>query len=144
VTPRKYLVLACVTLLGACGDVSLSRGMKSVGGITWQHWTHIFAALANPWVAGGIVLLLGFMATYLTALSWADLTYVLPATAFGYIVIAGLSKVFLHEDVTLKRWLGIMLITVGVGFVATGPALTEKHHRLAEPEEKSLAAGGRP
>jgi drug/metabolite transporter (DMT)-like permease len=141
-TPRKYLVLAAVMVLGACGDVSLSRGMKNVGSISWHHWTHIFAALANPWVIGGIVLLLGFMTTYLTALSWADLTYVLPATSFGYILIAGLSKVFLHEVVTPRRWLGIVLITAGVGFVATGPALTAKRSATAETTSKTLAAGG--
>ena len=41
----------------------------------------------NPWVALGIVFLLGFLASYLTALSWADLTYVLPATSFGYVLM---------------------------------------------------------
>jgi drug/metabolite transporter (DMT)-like permease len=124
VNPRKYLVLASVMVLGACGDVSLSRGMKSVGSISLHDWTRIFAALMNPWVLAGITLLLGFMATYLTALSWADLTFVLPATALSYILLAGLSRLFLHENVTSKRWLGIALITVGVGFVASGPSLT--------------------
>jgi len=140
VTPRKYLVLASIMVLGACGDVSLSRGMKSVGSVSLHQWTHLFAAIANPWVLCGIVLLVGFMATYLTALSWADLTFVLPATSFGYILLAGLSKVFLHENVTPKRWLGIMLITVGVGFVATGPSLTPDH--VPESKSKTTVAGG--
>ena len=64
---------------------------------------------------------IGFFCTYLTALSWADLTYVLPATALSYVLMALLAKIFLHEDVTLAHWLGIALITAGVGFVATGP-----------------------
>jgi len=124
VTPRKYLVLCSVMVLAALGDTSLSHGMKQVGSISAEHWTRIFAALLSPWVVGGIVLLIGFMASYLTALSWADLTYVLPATALGNIITAGLARALLHEDVTPKRWLGILLITVGVGFVAGGPELT--------------------
>ncbi len=122
---RKHLVLAAIVLFAACGDVSLSRGMKSVGNLTLTHWTQIFSALLSPWVLAGIVLLIGFMSCYLTALSWADLTFVLPATAVGYILMALLARFFLHEQVSLKRWIGIVLITVGVGFVTGGPSLTE-------------------
>ncbi len=128
VTPRKYLVLVMVAVCGALGDVCLSRGMKDFvkkfGDITVSNWTDLFSALASPWVIGGIILLIGFMSAYLTALSWADLTYVLPATALGYIVMALLARFFLLENVTTKRWLGISLIVAGVGFVAGGPAMT--------------------
>ena len=126
-------------LLGATGDVSLARGMKDVGSISLSQWTHIFSALLNPWVLAGITLLIGFLAAYLTALSWADLTYVLPATAMGYIITAAMASALLHENVTPRRWIGILLITVGVGFVAGGPALT--------PQESDscnrIAAGGK-
>jgi drug/metabolite transporter (DMT)-like permease len=81
-------------------------------------------ALLNPWVLVGIGLLLLFFCSYLSALSWADLTYVLPATAFGYVLTALLASRLLHENVTVAHWLGIALITAGVGFVATGPSLT--------------------
>jgi drug/metabolite transporter (DMT)-like permease len=72
------------------------------------------------------VLLIGFFASYLTALSWADLTYVLPATAFGNVIVALLAHFWLHEPISLERWAGIVLITLGVGFVAQGPSLTER------------------
>ena len=84
---------------------------------------HLGAFLNLPVIAG-IALLIGFLSAYLTALSWADLTYVLPATAMGYIITAGMAKVLLHENVTPRRWIGILLITVGVGFITGGPALT--------------------
>jgi drug/metabolite transporter (DMT)-like permease len=69
--------------------------------------------------------LLGFMASYMTALSWADITFVLPATAFGNVVVTLLSKFCLHEHISASRWLGIAFIVVGVGFVANGPSRTE-------------------
>lgn len=132
---RKYMVLAGVVLFSSFGDVSLSRGMKAVGQVSFSNFHQLFAALFNPWVIAGICMLILFFVSYLTALSWADLTYVLPASAIGYVVMALLAKFFLHETVPLTRWLGISLITAGVGFVAGGPALT-----LHEPEPSECIA----
>jgi drug/metabolite transporter (DMT)-like permease len=83
-----------------------------------------------------------FFYSYLTALSWADLTFVLPATAFGYVVTAFLSRVFLHEAVSSWRWAGVLLITCGVGLVARGPSLTvhEPPHNRSLPAESQLTA----
>lgn len=136
-TPRKYLTLGAITILGAVGDVFLSRGMKDLGNITLANWAHSISALLNPWVAAGTLLLIGFLAGYTSALSWADLTYVLPATSLGYVLVALLSIFFLGEHVTLTRWLGILLVTGGVGFVAGGPSHTSKRERqqIAEGKE---------
>jgi drug/metabolite transporter (DMT)-like permease len=124
VTLRKYLVLAGVTVFAAAGDSMLSHGMKQAGNISLHHLSSLFAALLNPWVAAGVLLLLAFFASYMNALSWADLTYVLPATSLGYVLLALVAKFALHEQVSPLRWLGIALISGGVGFVAGGEALT--------------------
>jgi drug/metabolite transporter (DMT)-like permease len=133
-TPRKYFVLLGIAVFGAIGDTLLSRGMKDFGAVSPSEITHLFAAVLNPWVFVGIFFLLAFMAAYLTALSWADLTYVLPATAFGYVFIALIAKFFLHEHISPLRWLGILLISAGVGFVAGGPE--SSHKQALEPELK--------
>lgn len=122
---RKYLVLLSVVLFSSAGDVLLSRGMKQFGEIRLSHVGDIVFALGNPWILAGIFFLLIFFASYLTALSWADLTFVLPATAFSYVMMALLARVFLHEEISLTRWAGILLIVAGVGFVAGGPSHTE-------------------
>ncbi len=127
-TFRKYLVLAGVTLFAAIGDTFLARGMKQVGNISLHSLPDIIFTLLNPWVALGIFFLLGFFAAYMTALSWADLTYVLPATSLGYVLLAVIAKFCLHEQVSATRWLGIVLISAGVGFVTQGPALTHHPH----------------
>jgi len=124
--PRQYLILGLVSICAPLGDTCLSRGMTHMPAITLAHPLSLIAAVFTPWVATGIALLIGFFASYLTALSWADLTYVLPATAFGNVIVALLSKFWLHEPISLARWAGIVLITVGVGFVAQGPSLTER------------------
>jgi drug/metabolite transporter (DMT)-like permease len=124
--PRQYLILGLVSICAPLGDTCLSRGMTHLPLVTLSHPASLIAAVFTPWVAAGIALLIGFFASYLTALSWADLTYVLPATAFGNVIVALLSKFWLHEPISLERWAGIVLITVGVGFVAQGPSLTER------------------
>ena len=124
--PRQYLILGRVAVSAPLGDTCLSRGMSSLPAITLAHPASLIAAVFTPWIAAGIVLLIGFFASYLTALSWADLTFVLPATAFGNVIVALLSRFWLHEAISPERWAGILLITVGVGFVAQGPSLTER------------------
>jgi drug/metabolite transporter (DMT)-like permease len=124
VTVRKYMILLAVTVFGSAGNVCLARGMRDFGAVTKSNWPLLLSAMGTPWIVVGIALLIIFFCSYLTALSWADLTYVLPATAFGYVLTALLARVLLHESVTPAHWLGIILITLGVGFVATGPSKT--------------------
>lgn len=153
-TFRKYLVLAGVTVFAAAGDSVLSHGMKQSGNISIHHLQSLLFAVRNPWVAIGILLLLAFFAAYMNALSWADLTYVLPATSLGYVLLALVAKFALHEQVSPLRWLGIAMISGGVGFVAGGPALTHHPHDQGalstkldaedqRPHEPSQASGGR-
>ena len=139
---RKHLVLVLVVVFGSFGNVFMSRGMKDIGQISLSNWTHVISALFNPWVASGTVLLIGFMAAYMTALSWADLTYVLPATALGYVVVALMGKFLMPvlgapgEKISITRWAGILLITAGVGFVAGGRPHTPKRERQEIAEER--------
>jgi drug/metabolite transporter (DMT)-like permease len=130
-TLRRYIILAIVTLTSALGDTFLAVGMKQLGPVSLHHLSPLIAALKLPWVLAGVILLIGFFASYLTALSWADVTFVLPATSFAYVVVALLSRFWLHEQITPARWLGIFCIVAGVGFVTRGPAYTE--HAAPEP-----------
>ena len=121
-------------LCASLGDTFLSAGMKQVGPVSLHHLLSLLFALKNPWVLGGVAFLMTFFAAYLTALSWADLTFVLPATGFGYVIIALLSKFWLQESISAGRWFGIVLITLGVGFVTQGPSYTNHAHRHSHEE----------
>ena len=123
---RKYLVLAGVSVFAPVGDSLLSYGMKQVGNISVRDIPDLLLAITNPWVGIGIVMLLGFFASYMTALSWADLTYVLPASSLGYVLLALIARFALHERISLTRWLGIALVSSGVGFVTSGPEVTKR------------------
>ena len=60
-TFRKYLVLAGVTLFAAIGDSFLARGMQQVGNISLRRLPDIILTILNPWVAAGILFLLGIL-----------------------------------------------------------------------------------
>jgi len=139
-TLGQYSILGLVAICAPLGDTVLDRGMSKMPPISLAHPEQLLMAVFTPWIVGGIALLICFFACYLTALSWADLTYVLPATAFGNVIVAFLAKFWLHEPITPYRWAGIILITVGVGFVAQGPSLTEHAPAAlpsAEPESRA-------
>ena len=128
-TFRKYLVLAGITVFSTAGDSLLARGMKELGNVSLHNLSGLLLAILNPWVTAGILLLLAFFACYMSALSWADLTYVLPATLLGYVLVALIAHFSFHEEISPTRWLGIALIAAGVGFVAAGPSVTPSHQR---------------
>lgn len=135
-TFRKYLVLAGVSVFAPVGDSLLSYGMKQVGNISLSNFSDLLLAITNPWVGAGILFLIGFFASYMTALSWADLTYVLPASSLGYVLLAFIARFALHEKVSVTRWLGIALVSTGVGFVTSGPEVT---HRPSPTSNENVA-----
>lgn len=123
--PSALLLTAAVVVSNVAGNYALSWGMKhapaSAGPIT---------SLAQPWVAAGIVLLITWTAMRIRLLGKADLSYVLPITAIGYVLNAAVAAIFLHEQVTLMRWAGTLLIVAGAGFTAfTAPATATQEPR---------------
>lgn len=136
-TARQYLVLALVSVCAPLGDTFLARGMTGMPAISIAHPGALIAAVFTPWIVAGIALLIGFFSSYLNALSWADLTYVMPATALGNVIVELLSRFWLHEAISVERWAGVVLVTIGVGFVAQGPSMTQR--KMAEQEEDAAA-----
>jgi uncharacterized membrane protein len=122
------MVLAMVVCANA-GDLLLKRGMTEIGavGISASALSRAFwMTVTSGTIWLGIIFLIGFMASYMTVLSWADYSYVMPAGAFGYAILTLLAVVFLHESVSPKRWVGVALICVGVLLVGqTKPRTTE-------------------
>jgi len=122
------MILAMVVCANA-GDLMLKRGMTKIGAVQisasgLQH--ALLATITNGTIWIGIFFLTGFMLSYMTVLSWADYSYVMPAGAFGYALLTLLAVVFLHEHVSPRRWIGVVLICVGVLLVGqTRPRTTE-------------------
>jgi len=126
----KTLVMVCLMVLCAnVGDLMLKRGMLEIGAVQLSAGAlaHAFRmTITNGTLWLGILFLWGFMVSYMTVLSWADYSYVMPAGAFGYALLSFLAVLFLHEAVSPRRWIGVALICVGVLLVGqTKPRTTE-------------------
>jgi len=126
---KTAIVLIIAILAQTAGDVYLTKGMKAIAladtgasaGLLDRASQFFGVALEvaqSPAVLIGTLLLIVFFALYSAALSWADLSFVLPATAFGYVLNVAAAYYFLNETVTPKRWAGAMIITLGVVFVS--------------------------
>jgi drug/metabolite transporter (DMT)-like permease len=115
---KTYVLLALMVAFGSVGDVTLSRGMKELGKLhAWSFHTVLpffERAFGSGTIWLGIVLLLLFFISYMLVLSWADFSYVSPASAIGYGLVAAMGYFFLGEHVPTVRWIGVGLICVGV------------------------------
>jgi len=127
---KTWTFVPLVVLSNALGDFFLKRGMPPSLDTPWQY----IAALFQPWVTLGVVLLIVWQLSRMALLSWADLSYVVPVTAVGYVVVALLGRFFLDEHITTARWAGIVLIVAGVALVGGG---TEP--QTFERQEASIA-----
>ena len=123
---QQFAILAAIVVTASVGDTLLSHGMSQVGTVDLHHLPLLIHAVFNPWVIAGIVCLIGFFGSYITALSWADLTFILPSTSCAYVITAFISRFWLHEHISAYRWAGILLIVCAVGVVSNGPARTER------------------
>ncbi len=119
---KIVVVIAIAALCAAVGESLLSYGMRRYGPINLNRMADLFvlvtSVVRNPFVFLGVVFLAVFFFLYLAALSWADLSFVLPFTAMSYIFAALLAKYFLQEQVSWFRWAGTLFIVVGIVFVA--------------------------
>jgi uncharacterized membrane protein len=144
VTWRKYLVLAGVAVFAVTGDSLVSYGMKQVGNVALDRLSNIILVVFHPHIALGVLFLLAFFACYMAALSWADLTFVLPTTSVSFILLTLVAKFILHENVSETRWLGVAMISLGIGLVSQGPpALTPRARRQQSDDSMAETASGR-
>jgi uncharacterized membrane protein len=119
---KTIIVLFIAVCAQTLGDVLLTKGMKSIGEVNTLNPIELFniglQVFTNPVIWSGILLLGVFFGLYLAALSWADLSFVLPITAFGYTLNAFMSWRLLGEHVSLARWIGTIIICLGVAVVS--------------------------
>jgi EamA-like transporter family len=125
---RTALLLSLSIVLGAVGDLLLSRGMKQIGRVepgpaaaVAHDFVRIFSNV-NIWLGVGALLI--FFVVYLVLLSEADYSFVQPASAVGYALVAILGVAVLGEEVTPWRWAGIACICTGVVLVGQTPPRT--------------------
>lgn len=117
-----------MVIFGPLGNVLLGKGMKNVGSATI--WTpsglpHVFVTVfTSVYIWLGVASLLTFFVAYMLILSWADYSYVQPASSVAYLVVALLGYFYLNEKISALHWAGIGVICLGVFVVGNTPPRT--------------------
>ena len=126
---KTLVMILAMVMCANASDLMLKQRMSQIGAVEITPAGLARAlrlTITNGSIWMGILFLVGFLVSYMTVLSWADYSYVMPAGAFGYALLMLLAVVFLHERVSPVRWLGVILICLGVFLVGqTRPRTTE-------------------
>ncbi|MGH9738995.1 MAG: EamA family transporter [Candidatus Acidiferrales bacterium] len=127
---KTYVLICAMLVFGPLGDVLLGKAMKKIPPMNgWKPagvLRFFVRAFTSPTAWLGIASLMLFFLAYLLVLSWADYTYVQPASALSYGLVALLAVIALNERITPTRWGGVLLICLGVFAVGqTVPRTTE-------------------
>lgn len=125
-TARTYLWLILFLALRAFGNLSLALGTRRVPEKLAADPLVYLHSMLDPFVAMGIAALIVALLARLALLSVADLSFILPTTAVGYVIAALLGRVFLHEAVSPQRWLAVTLIFAGAALVGSTPQSTTR------------------
>ena len=119
---KTFLLVLVAVILGGAGHVLLAKAIRPVGDLTeappGRLGGMVTRVLSEPLVIVGVALQAAFFLFYVTLLSRADVSQLLPMTALDYVVVALLAQWALGEIITPARWAGIGLITVGVMLIS--------------------------
>ena len=125
---KTYCMILIMVVFGPLGNVLLGKGMKNVGSAAiWapSELPHIFIRIfTSGYIWLGVASLLTFFVAYMLILSWADFSYVQPASSVAYLVVALLGYLYLGEKIAPLHWAGIGVICLGVFVVGNTPPRT--------------------
>ena len=115
----KVIALLAIAIVSqATGNVLLSQGMKHIAGGSQPDadtWLSILVqAVRSPSILLGVGFLIIFFVLFATALSKADLSFVVPAISSEVVINVAFADYFLNETVSSTRWIGAVLISIGV------------------------------
>jgi uncharacterized membrane protein len=129
---KTYVLILLVIIFAPLGNVLLSKGMKNVGAVTLHGPADLgrvfIQVFSSPFIWLGIGFLLLFFVAYLLVLSWADYSFVQPASATSYGVVAILGHFALKEPISSIRWIGVLVICLGVLVVGNTHPRTTEHN----------------
>lgn len=121
---KIYILFSLIVVAGTGGELCVSRAMKTVGEATSFHplaiARTILRALRQPWMWVGVALMAAAFFALLGALAVLPVSFVVPVTALSYVAGAIGGVTFLKEHVSPQRWLGVLLVALGVTLVVLG------------------------
>lgn len=115
----NYLIMAASILLAVAGQLLMKRGMIAFGTFpVSQLIVNVIPMFLNPWVFFGFVCFGLSSVFWLVVLSRFEISFVYPMVSVAYVLVALFSFFVFKENVSFIRWLGIVVIMVGVFLIS--------------------------
>ena len=118
---REAIFLFIVVVVGTGGELCISRAMKVVGEVhdfrPSAILRFVLRAMRVGWMWIGIALMTVAFFSLLAMLSIENVSFVVPVTALSYAAGALGAMLFLHERISAQRWLGVLIVCIGVTLV---------------------------
>jgi drug/metabolite transporter (DMT)-like permease len=119
---RTALLVAIVVLAGTGGEIAATHAMRLCGEVKDFAPRVLLATLGRAfrqgWMWIGIAQMALSFFSLLALLSWVDVSFAIPVTALSYAVGALGARLFLGEQVSGARWVGVLLVCLGVALVS--------------------------
>jgi uncharacterized membrane protein len=135
----KFLSIMLVGL--ACesaGVVLLKKGINQIGDMQSVTAAEVFRVVRSGLTSQTIWLGIFFEALFfiglLVLMAKCDISFLWPLTGLSFVFATFSAMWFLHEQVSPVRWIGVMLIVLGAGFISYSEHAKEKPAAPAAPE----------
>src|SRR5262249_49939980 len=118
---KTFLLLCSLVVGSSLGEILSAKGMRKVGSVSFRPKALIGSMgrmIRSPYLFAGVVCLAVAFFSFISLLSYADLSFVVPLTAVSYITNTVGARFFLNERISKERWIGTLLVTVGVVVVS--------------------------
>ncbi|MDD5116295.1 MAG: EamA family transporter [Candidatus Omnitrophica bacterium] len=126
VTLKILLLLLASDMLETAIHFFFKKGVLSQGRLPVVDLSSFLAFLAavfsSPFLWAGLLTVVAVFVIWSTVLSRIDLSVAVPIASFSYILVPVVSVILLREQISVLRWVGILLILLGVIFVSLSSA----------------------
>ncbi|NDV19267.1 hypothetical protein GO013_07515 [Pseudodesulfovibrio sp. JC047] len=112
---KSYILVVISIVLGVLGQLFMKMGMIQLGDLGPSGIMTVFHIVFQPWVFAGLVSYGIAMLVWVAVLTNMDLSYAYPLLSSGYVLVALGSWWMFGETISLVRWGGILIISLGVG-----------------------------
>jgi drug/metabolite transporter (DMT)-like permease len=142
---RLVLILIFALVLEAIGVVFLSAGLKEIGAMQRVNASEIArvvrVGLTNSKILLGVALETAFFVCLMILLSRHDVSLIWPLTALGFVLTALSARFILHEQVSVTRWAGVILIVIGAGLVSWSEKAKERKEKTPDAVVSRVRSG---
>jgi drug/metabolite transporter (DMT)-like permease len=118
---KLFLVLFVALAFESAGVVFMKKGMNQVGEIRGLNAAEFFRVVkigaTSPQLLLGICFESIFFLCLMALMTKSDISFLWPLTALTFVFSTISAMIFLGEHVSFVRWIGVLLIILGAGFI---------------------------